>query len=71
MVSLEKRLERLEARSGKSWAPDTRTVEALGDYFAVLGGREVPERSDPELEAYFAELEQHERERKEHNNGQE
>ena len=64
-MSLHKRLERLEARGQRSssWTPDTRTAQALEDYFAVLAGREVPKRSDPELEAYFAELERHELER--------
>jgi len=62
-MSLHKRLEKLEGRtSGKAWTPGARTARALGDYFAALEGREVPERSDPELEAYFAELEERERE---------
>ena len=57
-MSLHKRLERLEVRAGgKSWSPDARMAQALEDYFAVLEGREIPERSDPELDAYFAQLE--------------
>jgi hypothetical protein len=63
-VKLDKRkIEKLEAKYGSSFARVGKkypTSEALEDYFTALEGGEVEERYDPELEAYFRELEERE-----------
>jgi hypothetical protein len=59
-MGIRDRLRRLEENALPAPAPLGHDLE---DYFAALAGEPVEERHDPELEAYFAELEEHERRR--------